>query len=69
MGVIPRVNRPGAGVDVAHCSEATVKGVARAATRPFVCSHANLKEPDHPTATTRGTSARITRGWWWKAAG
>ena len=45
---VRRMNRLGMIVDVAHCSEATVKGVARAATRPFICSHANLEEPGHP---------------------
>jgi membrane dipeptidase len=46
--VVRRMNRLGIIVDVAHCSEATVGGVAAAATRPFLCSHANLKEPGHP---------------------
>jgi membrane dipeptidase len=45
---VRRMNRLGIIVDVAHCSEDTVKGVATAATRPLVCSHANLKEPGHP---------------------
>jgi membrane dipeptidase len=45
---VRRMNRLGVIVDVAHCSEDTVKGVARVASRPFVCSHANLKEPGHP---------------------
>jgi membrane dipeptidase len=45
---VRRMNQLGVIVDVAHCSEATVKGVARAASRPFICSHANLKEPGHP---------------------
>ena len=45
---VRRMNRLGVIVDVAHCSEATVQGVARVATKPFVCSHANLKEPGHP---------------------
>jgi len=44
---VRRMNRLGIFVDVAHCSEDTVKGVARAATRPFICTHANLKEPGH----------------------
>lgn len=51
--VVRRMNRLGIIVDVAHCSEDTVKGVARVATRPFLCTHSNLKEPggpngDHP---------------------
>ena len=45
---VQRMNQLGVMVDVAHCSEATVKGVARVATRPFLCSHANLQEPGHP---------------------
>ncbi len=46
--VVRRMNRLGVIVDVAHCSEDTVKGVARVASRPFLCSHANLREPGHP---------------------
>ncbi|OYV34018.1 MAG: hypothetical protein B7Z80_22400 [Rhodospirillales bacterium 20-64-7] len=46
--VVRRLNRIGVIVDVAHCSEATVRGVAAVATRPFLCSHANLTEPEHP---------------------
>jgi membrane dipeptidase len=45
---VHRMNRLGVIVDVAHCSEATVKGVAAVTTRPILCSHANLKEPGHP---------------------
>jgi len=45
---VRRMNQLGIIVDVAHCSEDTVRGVARAATRPFICTHANLKEPGHP---------------------
>ena len=45
---VRRMNQCGIIVDVAHCSEATVKGVATATTRPILCSHANLKEPGHP---------------------
>ena len=51
--VVRRMNSLGIILDVAHCSEATVKGVAAVATQPFLCTHANLKEPggpngDHP---------------------
>ncbi|HET6608127.1 MAG TPA: membrane dipeptidase [Rhodopila sp.] len=51
--VVRRMNRIGVILDVAHCSEDTVKDVADVATRPFLCTHANLKEPgapqgDHP---------------------
>src|SRR6201994_835378 len=46
--VVRRLNRLGIIVDVAHCSEDTVRGVADVATRPFLCTHANLKEPGHP---------------------
>jgi membrane dipeptidase len=45
---VQRMNRLGIIVDVAHCSEATVKGVVAATSRPILCSHANLKEPGHP---------------------
>jgi membrane dipeptidase len=45
---VRRMNRLGIIVDVAHCSEATVKGVVAATSRPILCSHANLKEPGHP---------------------
>jgi membrane dipeptidase len=45
---VRRMNRLGIIVDVAHCSEATVRGVAAASTRPILCTHANLKEPGHP---------------------
>lgn len=45
---VRRMNNLGIIVDVAHCSEDTVRGVARIARAPFICSHANLKEPDHP---------------------
>jgi membrane dipeptidase len=45
---VRRMNHLGIIVDVAHCSEATVAGVVKAGTRPILCTHANLKEPDHP---------------------
>jgi membrane dipeptidase len=45
---VRRMNRQGVIVDVAHCSEDTVRGVVAATTRPILCSHANLKEPGHP---------------------
>ena len=45
---VRRMNEIGIIVDVAHCSEDTVRGVAEVARRPFICSHANLKEPGHP---------------------
>jgi membrane dipeptidase len=56
--VVRRMNQIGVILDVAHCSEDTVKGVARVATKPFLCSHANLKEPgapqgDHPRFISR----------------
>jgi membrane dipeptidase len=44
---VRRMNRVGIMVDVAHCSEATVRGVAEATTRPILCTHANLLEPGH----------------------
>lgn len=45
--VVRRMNRLGIILDVAHCSEDTVKDVADVATRPFLCTHSNLKEPGH----------------------
>jgi membrane dipeptidase len=45
---VRRLNRLGIIVDVSHCSESTVKGVAAVTTKPILCSHANLKEPGHP---------------------
>jgi membrane dipeptidase len=45
--VVRRMNRLGMVVDVAHCSEDTVKGVVATASRPILCTHANLKEPGH----------------------
>jgi membrane dipeptidase len=45
---VGRMNQLGIIVDVAHCSEATVAGVVKAATKPILCTHANLKEPNHP---------------------
>ena len=45
---VRRMNRLGIIVDVAHCSEDTVKGVVAAASRPILCTHANLQEPGHP---------------------
>jgi membrane dipeptidase len=44
---VRRMNALGIIVDVAHCSEDTVKGVVAAARRPILCTHANLKEPGH----------------------
>jgi membrane dipeptidase len=44
---VRRMNRLGIIVDVAHCSEATVAGVASTTSKPILCSHANLKEPGH----------------------
>ena len=45
--VVRRMNTSRIILDVAHCSEDTVRGVAGVATRPFLCTHANLKEPGH----------------------
>lgn len=44
---VRRMERLGIIVDVAHCTEATVAGVA-AASRPFLCTHANLAWPGRP---------------------
>ena len=46
--VVRRMNQLGIIVDVAHCSEATVRGIAAITAKPILCSHANLKEPGHP---------------------
>ena len=46
--VVRRMNRLGVIVDVAHCSEDTVKGVVAASDRPILCTHANLLEPGVP---------------------
>lgn len=45
---VRRMNRIGVIVDVAHCSEDTVRGVAAATLKPILCSHANLREPGVP---------------------
>jgi membrane dipeptidase len=45
---VRRMNKLGIIVDVAHCSEDTVRGVVRVATKPILCTHANLVEPGHP---------------------
>jgi len=46
--VVRRMERLGIIVDVAHCTEAVVRGVARTAGKPFLCTHANLAWPDRP---------------------
>jgi membrane dipeptidase len=46
--VVRRMNRIGVILDVAHCSEDTVRGVAAAASKPILCTHANLLEPGVP---------------------
>lgn len=45
---VRRMDRLGIMVDVAHCTEATTRGVAEASGRPFLCTHANLAWPDRP---------------------
>jgi membrane dipeptidase len=45
---VRRMNEIGIIVDVAHCSEDTVRGVAAATTKPILCTHANLLEPGVP---------------------
>ncbi len=47
-GVVRRMNRIGIILDVAHCSEDTVRGVVKAASKPILCTHANLLEPGVP---------------------
>jgi membrane dipeptidase len=46
--VVRRMNRLGVILDVAHCSEDTVRGVVGAASKPILCTHANLLEPGVP---------------------
>ena len=46
--VVQRMNRLGVIVDVTHCSEATVRGVAAVAGVPFLCTHSNLIAPGQP---------------------
>ena len=45
---VRRMNKVGVMVDVAHCSEDTVRGVAAATSKPILCTHANLLEPGVP---------------------
>lgn len=45
---VKQMNALGVMVDVAHCTEAVVKGVAAASARPILCTHANLLEPSRP---------------------
>jgi membrane dipeptidase len=47
-GVVRRMNQLGVIVDVAHCSEDTVRGVVAASSKPILCTHANLREPGVP---------------------
>jgi membrane dipeptidase len=46
--VVRRMNRVGVILDVAHCSEDTVRGVVAVAGKPILCTHANLLEPGVP---------------------
>jgi len=46
--VVRRMNQIGVIVDVAHCSEDTVRGVVAAVSKPILCTHANLLEPGVP---------------------
>lgn len=43
---VRRMEELGIIVDVAHCSEATTRGVAAASRRPFLCTHSNLVETE-----------------------
>ena len=45
---VRRMNRCGIMVDVAHCSEDTVRGIVDATSKPVLCTHSNLLEPSHP---------------------
>ncbi len=44
---VRRMNQLGIIVDVAHCTEAVVRGVLNETSRPILCSHANLIEEGH----------------------
>ena len=46
---VRRMNECGIMVDVAHCSEDTVRGIVDATSKPILCTHSNLLEPGHPT--------------------
>ena len=45
---VRRMNECGIMVDVAHCSEDTVRGIVATTTKPVLCTHSNLLEPGHP---------------------
>jgi membrane dipeptidase len=45
---VRRMERLGIIVDVAHCTEAVVRGVAEVASHPFLCTHTNLAWPGRP---------------------
>jgi membrane dipeptidase len=45
---VRRMDALGIIVDVAHCTEATTRGVMEASRRPFLCTHANLIDPELP---------------------
>jgi membrane dipeptidase len=47
---VRRMNAIGVMVDVSHCSEDTVRGVAKATSKPILCTHANLVEAGNPDA-------------------
>ena len=48
VAAVRRMNQIGIIVDVAHCSEDTVRGIAAATAKPILCTHANLLEPGVP---------------------
>ena len=45
---VRRMQTLGIMVDVAHCTEAVVRGVVDVSRRPILCTHANLAWPDRP---------------------
>lgn len=45
---VRRMNRLGIMVDVAHCTQDTVRGVLNHTVHPILCTHSNLLEPGHP---------------------
>jgi membrane dipeptidase len=45
---VRRMQALGIMVDVAHCTEAVVRGVVDVSSAPILCTHANLAWPDRP---------------------
>lgn len=57
---VRRMNTLGIIPDVAHCTEATAKGVCDASARPVLCTHANLQDASgHPRFISPDYARRI----------